>query len=791
MDARLQEALSDRYAIEREIGAGAMATVWLARDLKHDRQVAIKVLHPQLAAVLGAERFLKEIRTAAHFHHPHILPLFDSGSAGDALYYVMPFVDGESLRQRLTREKRLPIPEAIRIATEISSALDYSHRHGVIHRDIKPENILLHDGRAFVADFGIALARAVDGDRLTETGLTVGTPAYMSPEQAVGDPGLDARSDIHAVGALLYEMLTGVPPFVGPSAQATVANLITQEPVPPSRLRRKLPVGLSETVLTALQKRPADRFPTAAALQAALEQCVHARERRAWMPSVRASAALAIILAVVAGAAYAATRRTVTEGAPREASIAAIPFQVEDSADVYLGEQMPAEILDALTHVPGLIVRPLASAAQFTRERDLSRIAATLKVATLLTGSVRREGRSIRITARLFDASRNVSLPAVSFTNDASNKFELEDSVSARIVSGFELTQTAAQLALAHAGRTSNSSAHDSLMVARWYAEQRTPHGLTRAITLYNEAIRLDSSYADAWAGLASALNLRGVFEDSASVPYFAKGKSIVLHALALDSNSALAHTEYGFTKVFYDRDYAGAQTEFARAIALDSMQSATWLFRGWAYLGEDKVDLALRSMRHGWQIDPASLIVGTRLGTVLYFADSMQAAEQQLRAVLKLDKNFTFAGIQLAQVYADQHQCSEALRVLPETPLPFGSPDDLNRVYTWARCNDLPRAQGYLDTVEIHARSGGYANPLFVATIYAALQNEAGMYRWLNVAVAQNNWALFMLRRHPAFRPYRSEPAFQALLREAQAQSARRRELSMSFFGAKFRSGS
>jgi tetratricopeptide (TPR) repeat protein len=358
-------------------------------------------------------------------------------------------------------------------------------------------------------------------------------------------------------------------------------------------------------------------------------------------------------------------------------------------------------------------------------------------------------------------------------------------------VSGFELTQTAAQLALAHAGRTSNSSAHDSLMVARWYAEQRTPHGLTRAITLYNEAIRLDSSYADAWAGLASALNLRGVFEDSASVPYFAKGESIVLHALALDSNSALAHTEYGFTKVFYDRDYAGAQAEFARALALDSMQSATWLFRGWAYLGEDKVDLALRSMRHGWQIDPASLIVGTRLGTVLYFADSMQAAEQQLRAVLKLDKNFTFAGIQLAQVYADQHQCSEALRVLPETPLPFGSPDDLNRVYTWARCNDLPRAQGYLDTLEMHARSGGYANPFFVAIIYAALQSEAGMYRWLNAAVAQDNWALFELRRHPAFRPYRSEPAFQALLREAQAQSARRRELSMSFLGVKFRSGS
>ena len=267
---RLRSALAERYSIERELGAGGMATVYLARDLKHDRQVALKVLHPHLAALVGAERFLKEIKTTAHLQHPHVLPLFDSGDADGLLFYVMPYVDGESLRERITREKRLPVADAVRITSEVASALDYAHRHGVIHRDIKPENILLHDGRALVADFGIALAPTTGGSRLTEAGMSIGTPEYMSPEQALGERQLDARSDIYAVGVMLYEMLTGAPPFTGPSAQAIVAKVITEKPVPPSRLRKDIPANVEDAVLTALQKNPADRFPTAAALQSAL-----------------------------------------------------------------------------------------------------------------------------------------------------------------------------------------------------------------------------------------------------------------------------------------------------------------------------------------------------------------------------------------------------------------------------------------------------------------------------------------------------------------------------------------
>ena len=281
--SRLGTALEGRYAIERELGAGGMATVYLAHDLRHDRRVAIKVLRPELAAVIGAERFLSEIRTTANLQHPHILPLFDSGSADSLLFYAMPFVEGISLRDRMAREKQLPIAEAVRIATEVASALDYAHRHGVIHRDIKPENILLHDGSALVADFGIALAASKAGTRMTETGMSLGTPQYMSPEQAMGERELDARSDVYALGCVTYEMLTGEPPFSGPTAQAIVAKVMTAEPADATTLRKTIPPHVADAVHMALEKLPADRFARAADFATALAgpSAVTARAQRA------------------------------------------------------------------------------------------------------------------------------------------------------------------------------------------------------------------------------------------------------------------------------------------------------------------------------------------------------------------------------------------------------------------------------------------------------------------------------------------------------------------------------
>ncbi len=286
---RLAAALSDRYRLESELGEGGMATVYLAQDIKHNRRVAVKVLRPELAAVIGAERFLTEITTTANLQHPHILPLFDSGEADSFLFYVMPYVEGETVRDRISREKQLPVADAVRITTEIAAALDYAHRHGVIHRDIKPENILLHDGSALVADFGIALAASkAGGTRMTETGMSLGTPHYMSPEQAMGDREITARSDVYALGCVAYEMLVGEPPFTGPTAQAIIARVMTEDPRTLAGQRRTIPPGVEAAVFTALEKLPADRFGTAAEFAAALADPTTTTLRPGFQPAVAA-----------------------------------------------------------------------------------------------------------------------------------------------------------------------------------------------------------------------------------------------------------------------------------------------------------------------------------------------------------------------------------------------------------------------------------------------------------------------------------------------------------------------
>jgi Tol biopolymer transport system component len=270
--SRLEAALAGRYKIERKLGEGGMASVYLAEDLKHERKVALKILRPELAAVIGAERFLSEIKTTANLQHPHILPLFDSGSADGYLYYVMPYIDGETLRDKLDREKQLGVEESVRIARDVADALDYAHRHGVIHRDIKPGNILLHDGRPVVADFGIALAvSAAGGGRMTETGLSLGTPHYMSPEQASADRDLSARSDVYSLGCVLYEMLAGQPPHTGPSAQSILVHILTEDPKPLTSLRHTVPANVAAAVAKSIEKLPADRFESARQFRDALE----------------------------------------------------------------------------------------------------------------------------------------------------------------------------------------------------------------------------------------------------------------------------------------------------------------------------------------------------------------------------------------------------------------------------------------------------------------------------------------------------------------------------------------
>jgi serine/threonine-protein kinase len=307
--SRLSSALTDRYTIERELGQGGMATVYLAHDVRHDRKVALKVLRPELSAILGADRFLQEIKTTANLQHPHILPLHDSGEADGMVFYVMPFIEGESLRDRLTHEQQLPVDDAVRITREVAEALDYAHRQGVIHRDIKPENILLHDGRALVADFGIALAvsRSEGGTRMTETGMSLGTPHYMSPEQAMGEREVTAKSDVYALGCVLYEMLTGEPPFTGPTAQAIIARVMTEEPRSLTLQRRTIPQHVEAAAVAALAKLPADRFQTAAQFAEALANPAFASTASTASTAATAATALSAATAPTASTALTAS----------------------------------------------------------------------------------------------------------------------------------------------------------------------------------------------------------------------------------------------------------------------------------------------------------------------------------------------------------------------------------------------------------------------------------------------------------------------------------------------------
>ncbi len=399
--ARLHAALAGRYAIERELGRGGMATVYLARDLKHHRQVAIKVLKPELAAALGPERFLREIEIAAQLSHPHILPLLDSGEADGLLFYLMPYVEGESLRGRLEREKQLPLEDALQIMGEVADALSYAHRHDVVHRDVKPENILFEAGHAVVSDFGIARAiTAAAGDELTQTGIAIGTPGYMSPEQAVGSKELDGRSDIYSLGCVLYEMLAGEPPYAGPNARAVIAKSWS-EPVPRLRTLREVPEAVEHAVTKALAKAPADRFATAARFREALASAGRvgmrpARERGG--PTVRRLVYLLPVVATVAAiAAYtflsrSPVRQRTTRGHPRT-MLVVLPFEnLGRPEDEYFADGITEEITSRLAQLSELGVIARTSAIQYKKTtKTVPEIGAELGVQYLLEGTVRWE----------------------------------------------------------------------------------------------------------------------------------------------------------------------------------------------------------------------------------------------------------------------------------------------------------------------------------------------------------------------------------------------------------------
>ena len=578
--ARLGHALGDRYRIERELGQGGMATVYLAHDLKHGRNVALKVLRDDVTHSVGAERFLREIQLAARLNHPNIVALFDSGNLDGLLFYVMPAVDGKSLREMLDATPQLPIADVVRIVTEVASALQHAHRQGVVHRDIKPENILLHDGRALVADFGIGKALSdVDGTGFTQVGMNVGTPAYMSPEQAVGE-AVDGRSDLYSLGCVLYEMLVGEPPFTGPNVQAVIAKRFVQAPADVCALREGVPRPIGVAVQRLLARAPVDRYDTAGALISALGE-THS------------------------GAFAAATP------AP-ERSIAVLAFEdlSGNPENEYFGDGIAEDIINALTTIDGLHVAARTSAFSFKKKNaPLAEIGEKLRVRTVLQGSVRKSGNRLRITTQLVSVADGYHLWSERYDRELTDVFVLQDEIAAAIAAKLQVTFVKSDTIAARPTST-QVEAYELSVRGRALARQRGS-GIALGVKCLERAIELDPLSARAYVGLAEALRVLAQYGFVRASEVIPRAKAALSRALEIDPGLGEAMGVLALITLTSDRDGQKAIELFESALAADpTLSEIRCLYAAWGLIMLREEDArGLAELERAQRDDPLSSI--------------------------------------------------------------------------------------------------------------------------------------------------------------------------------------
>ena len=600
---RLEQALSDKYTIERELGRGGMATVYLAHDRKHDRAVALKVLHPELSSALGPDRFLREIKVAARLNHPHILPLHDSGEAGGFLYYVMPYVEGESLRTKLNRMGKLPLDEALHLARAIAGALDYAHRQRVVHRDIKPENIMLHEGEAMVMDFGIAKAVSVaSGDTLTQTGMMVGTPAYVSPEQAVGEAELDGRSDQYSLACMLYEILSGTKAFTGATAQAVLSKRFT-EPVPSLRkIDPTVPDEIDMAVTKALSKDPRERFDTSGEF------------------------AKALIWPKVATPVDQATVKPTA--APK--SIAVLPFadMSAERENGYFTDGMAEEIINALTTIQALRVASRTSSFAFkATTEDIRQVGKKLDVATVLEGSVRKAGNKLRITAQLVNVADGYQLWSQRYDRDLEDVFAIQDEIATSIVKALRVILSDDEKRAIERVPTANVEAYDCYLRGRQYFHQFQKQSLEFARQMFTKAIDIDPTYTLAYAGVADCCSVLYTNFD-ATEANLANAETASRRALELDPGLAEAHVARGLA-VSLRGNHADAEGEFETAMKLNPQLFDAAYMYGRALTAQGKHEKALKMFERAAELRPEDYVVPGMVGSA--YASLGRTADAQL----------------------------------------------------------------------------------------------------------------------------------------------------------------
>ncbi len=584
--------LADRYRIERVLGEGGMATVYLAEDLRHKRQVAIKVLRPELGAAIGAERFLREIETTAGLRHPHILPLFDSGEAAGLLYYVMPLVEGESLRDRLQRERQLTIDDALAIARQVADALGYAHARGVVHRDIKPENILLEDGHAVVADFGIARAVSVaGGDRLTNTGLAVGTPLYMSPEQAAADADVDGRSDLYSLGCVLFEMLAGQPPFTGATTHSiTRQHMVAAAPLI-TNLRPAVSIEVAGILARTLAKDPADRFSSATGFVQALtsSSSLPAVERTA-LPRALARAGgtrrtwlvgAAVFALLVAGAL--AARSFFAGGTRTFERIAVLPLDngTGDTTQLFFADGMTRELIGVLSDVGVRVLGHRAVASYRASTLSGAAIAKALDVDALVSGTIMRVGDDVQVAVELTDPFTSESLWARTFSRPTTDVVTLQREIAGEIARGIRARRTPDQSQRLTATRPVEPRAYAQYLLGQEQANLRTPRGFALSFGHFERSIAIDSTFAPAWAALAMSSAYALIYQTAPRDSARALLERSAARAMSLDEQLGDPYFALATLRAHVDWQFAEADRLFREGRKRTSNTQAMALY-GW-----------------------------------------------------------------------------------------------------------------------------------------------------------------------------------------------------------------
>jgi serine/threonine-protein kinase len=734
MTPGLSAALTGRYQVSRELGAGGMARVYLAHDAKHDREVAIKVLRDDLAASIGAERFLAEIKTTAKLNHPHILPLHDSGEANGYLYYVMPFVDGETLRERLTREGRMSVDDALSIAREVADALSYAHGHGVVHRDIKPENIFLAGGHALVSDFGIARAASVGTTRITSVGMALGTPAYMSPEQAVGED-VDGRADQYALASVLYEMLAGEAPFNGPTLESILVQRFTQAPPKVSVKRPEVPRSVESAVSTAMARSPAERFPT-------MSMFVESLSMHSATPPAR----------------------------PKARSIAVLPFanMSGDAQNEYFSDGISEEIINALAQLPGLHVAARTSAFSFKgRNVDLRTIGDQLGVATVLEGSVRKAGNRLRITAQLIDVSDGYHLWSERYDRELTDVFVVQDEIASAIAAKLDVTFGSRGDAQLVKPPTEDVDAYDAYLKGRALMQKRGA-SLSLAVEVFEHAIAIDPRFAAAHAYLGESLVLMSMWGIVPFGDLRARATAAIETAVALEPDSVSSQIALGLLR-FASFDRGRASEAWTRAVELDPSDAdarAIYALYDGAYLRGD-FDTAILEVERAVAADPRSAAIRTHQSLVLAWANRTSDAERAAREAVALEPDAFYARWGLVHVLARSGNGAAAIRAAHEVMAKFGRHSWIVTAQALGARHVRPdTATALFDELSARAKTT-YVQPVMLATAALAAGRSDDAVRLLNEAIDDSDPLLALVLGHwPAFDELRGRADFRAILR-------------------------